>query len=449
MTVAGRKIQGGAAKPAPQNIEAEESLLGAMLLSKDAIADAIGICQSADFYKPSHRHIFDAVVGLWDRGVEADTVTVANELKRKNVLDEVGGSARLIALQVNTPAIRNAADYAEIVAHHALLRRGIGVTVDIAEAGYDLPLDADAWVDWAESKILDLQKTRRGETEVSVDESMDGVVAEFAEMAQNPGAITGTPTGFMDLDGILNGLQKSDLVLVGARPGMGKTAFAVNIARHVAVEEKLPVLIFSLEMKHSELTKRLLSAEGQIDSTKMQNGLWENGDVAKLSKARASLSGAPLYIDDSPNVTVMEIRTRARRAQAQHGLSLVVVDYLQLLGSRGRAENRQAEVSEISRALKILARGLDVPVIALSQLSRSLEMRADKRPMLPDLRESGSLEQDADVVLFIYRDEVYDPGSKDAGTAEIIVAKQRRGATGMLRLTFMESFTKFGNWSGR
>jgi len=446
MTMAERKSQGArVGKVAPHNLEAEESLLGAMLLSNEAIADAIEICHSLDFYKPSHQHIFDSLTSLWNKGEPIDTVTVAEDLKRKNLLAEIGGAAHLLALQANTPSIGNASSYARIISDNALLRKGIRATTEIAETAYSVPEDVEQWVDWAEGKIFDLHENRSSDSIVSIDQSMGVVFEEFKTMAEHPGEMTGIPTGYTDLDNHVPGLQASNLTIVGARPGMGKTAFALGVAANVAIKQKVPVLLFSLEMSHGELTKRILSAEGQIDGIKMRNGKWGKEDVQKLSRARANLAGAPIYIDDSPNVTVMDIRARARRVQAKQGLGLIVVDYLQLMSGRGRGENRQSEVAEISRGLKVLARELDVPVVALSQLSRNLEMRTDKRPMLSDLRESGSLEQDADVVLFIYRDELYNPDSKDAGIAEIIVAKQRAGATGMIRLAFMDSFTKFAN----
>lgn len=443
MSIAARKI-GGGEKAAPYNLEAEESLLGAMLLSKDAIADAIEICQSTDFYKPSHQHIFDALVAAWNRGDPADTVTIADELKRKDRLDEVGGLSKLMALQAGCPAISSAANYARIVTDMADLRRSIAVATDIAERAYGLPEDVEDHLDLAEQQVFELRR-RQGEAVQPVAAGLDAMLQRLDELA-NPGGINGLATGFRDLDGILSGIKGSNLVIVGARPGMGKTAFGLNVAASVGMKQNLPVLLFSLEMSCEEVIERLAISEAKIDSARMRNGKLLEKDWDNLPEAVKRLSSAPIYIDDNPNVTVMEIRARARRVKAREGLSLIVVDYLQLMSSgRGRSENRQVEISEISRSLKILARELEVPVIALSQLSRNLEMRTDKRPMLSDLRESGALEQDADVVLFIYRDEVYNPDSADRGIAEIIVAKHRSGPTGVASLAWISSWMKFAD----
>jgi replicative DNA helicase len=429
----------------PHDLPAEESLLGAMLLSRDAIASAVERCRAEDFYRPAHGHIFEAVCSLYAQGEPADPVTVADELNRADLLDAAGGPGNLVALQANTPAIANAARYARIVEEHALLRRLISVAGEIAEMGYSLPEDVTVAMDRAEAMVFEVVEHRVTDSLKPLRELL-AVSLDHLEALYNRGdSITGLPTGYADLDERLSGLQPSSLVIVGARPSMGKTSFALGLAAHAAIERRLPVLLFSLEMSHLELTQRLLCSEARVDSSRMRNGKLHESDWPKIVQAIGKLGEAPLFIDDNANLTVMEIRAKARRLKSREGLGLIVVDYLQLMSGHGPAENRQVEVSEISRGLKILARELGVPVVALSQLSRGLEARADKRPALADLRESGSLEQDADVVLFIYRDEVYNKDSADRGTAEIIIAKHRNGPTGTTQLAFLDHFTRFAN----
>jgi replicative DNA helicase len=428
----------------PHNLEAEESLLGAMLLSRDAIAIAIERCSAADFYKPSHAQIFDALTALYGRGEPADAVTVAEELRRAGSLDDIGGTAVLVALQSNTPAISSATRYASIVEEHALLRRLIGVAGEISEIGYGLPDDVTAAVDRAESMVFEVAQRRSTDSVAPLQELLSRSLDRLEELYGRGESITGVPTGYHDLDEHLAGLQPSNLLVVGARPSMGKTAFALGIAANAAAQGT-PVLFFSLEMSHLEIAQRVLCAEARVDASRMRNGRLLEGDWPKISHAIGRIGNAPLHIDDNPNVTVMDIRARARRMKSREGLGLVVVDYLQLMTGRGGAENRQVEISEISRGLKILARELEIPVVALSQLSRNLESRADKRPMLADLRESGAIEQDADVVMFIYRDEVYNAESADRGAAEIIIAKHRNGPTGTVELAFVGNYARFAN----
>jgi replicative DNA helicase len=430
----------------PNNLLAEQSLLGAMLLSRDAIAAAVETVSADDFYKPAHAHIFEAVTTLYSQGEPADPLTVADVLGRANLLDGVGGLPVLIGLQNDTPTTANAARYARIVEEHALLRRLIGVAGEIAELGYSVPDDVTETIDKAETLVFDIAERRTTDSlkplRLLLEDSMD----RLAELYSRGNAITGVPTGFIDLDEQLSGLQKSALIIVGARPAMGKSAFALGIAAHAAMEAGIPTLFFALEMSHAELTQRLLVSEARVDANRIRNGKLAESDWSKISKAVGRLGEAPLYIDDNPNLTVMELRAKARRMKSREGgLGLIIVDYVQLMSGRASAENRQVEVSEISRGLKILARELEVPVVALSQLSRGLESRADKRPMLADLRESGSLEQDADVVMFLYRDEVYDPESAERGTAEVIVAKHRNGPVGKTSLAFLDHHTRFEN----
>jgi replicative DNA helicase len=428
----------------PHNLEAEESLIGAMLLSRDAIAASLERCSASDFYRPSHGQIFSAITTLYGQGEPADAVTVSEQLRRNNVLDDIGGTAALVALQSNTPAISSAARYARIVEEHALLRKLIGVSQEISEIAYDLPSDVTEAIDRAESMVFEVSQRRTTDSVAPLQELLSQSLDRLEELYGRGDTITGVPTGFTDLDEHLAGLQPSNLIVVGARPSMGKTAFALGIAAHAAVMNT-PVLFFSLEMGHLEIAQRVLCAEARVDASRMRNGRLLEGDWPKISNAIGRIGNAPLHIDDNPNVTVMDIRARARRMKAREGLGLVVVDYLQLMSGRARAENRQVEISEISRGLKILARELEIPVIALSQLSRGLEARSDKRPMLADLRESGAIEQDADVVMFIYRDDIYNPDSADRGTAEIQIAKHRNGPIGKVELAFVGTYARFAN----
>jgi replicative DNA helicase len=436
----------GASRVPPHNLQAEESLLGAMLLSKDAIAVASEALEPENFYKPAHGHIFEAITSLSAAGEPADPVTVAEELRRAGLLDAIGGPATLVTLQGATPAISNAGRYAKIIEEHALLRRLIGVAGEIAEMGYSLPDDVTKTVDTAESLVFEVAQRRVTDTMAPIHDLLNANLDRLESLYDKGDAITGVPTGFLDLDDLLSGLQPNALIVLGARPSMGKTAFGLGLATHAAIEANRPVLLFSLEMGQLELTQRMLCSEARVDSKRVRNGNLTEADWGKIAHATGRLAEAPIWIDDNPNLTIMEIRSKARRLRSRLGdLGLVVVDYLQLMTGRSNAENRQVEVSEISRGLKILARELECPVLALSQLSRGLEMRADKRPMLADLRESGSIEQDADVVMFIYRDDVYNPDSPDRGTAEILVSKHRNGPTGMVRLAFLDHYTKFAN----
>ena len=442
--------QSAAQRVPPHSLEAEESLLGAMLLSRDAIADAVEHTETVHFYRPANAHVFDAISGLYASGDPADPVTVATELERMGVLEMVGGLDGLISLQVNTPATSNAGKYAQIVAERYLLRRLIETANEIADLGYSRPEDVLRAVDEAENMMFQVAQGRVADTMGKIHDLLGETLDRLEQLYEAGEGITGTPTGFIDLDELLSGLQPSALIIVGARPAMGKTAFALNIAAHAAVREQKPTLIFSLEMGHLELTQRMLCSEANVDAKNMRDGKLNDDDWNRISNGIGRLADAPMWIDDNPNLTIMEIRAKARRLKSQAGgLGLIVVDYLQLMSGRAGAENRQVEVSEISRGLKILARELECPVIGLSQLSRTLEMRQDKRPMLADLRESGAIEQDADVVMFLYRDEVYNPGGESEGMAEVIVAKHRSGPTGTINLGFVPRFTSFRNLTRR
>ncbi|MEI8050163.1 MAG: replicative DNA helicase [Actinomycetes bacterium] len=439
---------GGGPRVPPHDLDAEESLLGAMLLSPDAISVGLEYCTADDFYKPTHGNLFSAINHLYQQGEPVDVVTVTDELRRTLSADLVGDPADLIALQSSTPSVANAQHYASIVAELALLRRLVSVAGEISDIAYSAPTDVLAAVDIAEQKMLEVSDRRRADSLAVLEDLLTASLERIEELAESSETITGTATGFVEVDKILAGLQPAALCIVGARPAMGKTSFALGMLTHVGVVQQKPSLLFSLEMSHLELTQRLLASEARVDAQKMRTGRLSDADWKKVSASLTKLSGAPIYIDDNPHLTVMDIRARARRLKKQHGeLGLVVIDYLQLMTSRSSAENRQVEVAEMSRGLKILARELECPVVALSQLSRGLEARQDKRPMLSDLRESGSLEQDADVVMFLYREEAYDPEiSPDRrGMAEVIVAKHRNGPTGSANLAFLSQYARFDN----
>lgn len=415
-----------------------------MLLSHDAIAVGIEKCSRADFYKPSHALIFDAIESLFGRAEPADAVSVAEELRRRGVLEEIGGAAVLATLQSKTAAISSTPRYAQIVVENALLRRLIGVSHEIAEIGYGLPENVADAIDHAEQMVYDVARHQATDTVEPINDLLGRTLDELERLYERGESITGVATGYHDLDEKLSGLQPSNLVIVGARPSMGKTAFALGLAAHAAMQGT-SVLFFSLEMGHLEIAQRVLCAEAQVDQTRLRNGKLREADWRKISNAIGRIGAAKLYIDDNPNATVMDMRAKARRMRSRDGLGLVVVDYLQLMRSPTSAENRQVEISEISRGLKILARELKIPVVALSQLSRALETRSDKRPVLADLRESGAIEQDADVVLFINREEVYNPETPEKGTAQLQIAKHRNGPVGQVTLSFIPEHARFGN----
>ena len=439
-----RRQRTSGARVPPHDLSAEASLLGAMLLSANAIGAAAEVhLTAADFYKPAHGHIYDAIEALYHRGEPADPVTVADELHRDGLLEAIGGPPTLVEIQTGTPAISNAARYARIVEEMSQLRRLIGVAAEIADLGYSLPEDVASVVDRAETLVFDVKQRRLSDDMMPVSELLTDALDKLEALYDRGEAVTGVPTGFDELDHRLAGLQPNNLVVVGARPAVGKTSFALGILAHAAMEAGVPTLLFSLEMGRDEITQRLLCSEARVDAGKLRTGNFDDRDWQKITAAVGRLAEAPIYIDDNPNVTVMDIRAKARRLKARDGLGLIIIDYMQLMTGRSKAESRQVEVAEMSRSLKILARELEIPVMALSQLSRTLEQRQDKRPMLSDLRESGSLEQDADVVMFLYRDELYHPDTADKGIAEVIVAKHRSGPTGVTQLAFLPQYTRF------
>ncbi len=434
----------------PHNLDAEVSLLGAMLLSKDAVGAAAerGVTPS-DFYKPSHQHIHDAIQSLNVAGEPVDVVTVSDKLQRANLLEGVGGIDYLVDLQNRTPAVSSADRYARIVHETALLRGLISAASEIAEIAYSQPDNIEGALDQAESRIFDVAQNQVTDSMVRINDLMPQTMTHLENIMERGNPITGVPTGFIDLDEMLSGFQPGTLNIIGARPAMGKSALAMGMAVNVATITDKPVLFFSLEMGRAELSQRILSSEGRVDSTKLRSGRLNDEDWRRIGRAIGRLS-VPLYIDDNSAVTVMEIRAKARRIAAKHGdLGMIVIDYLQLMGGNTSSENRQLEVSEISRNLKILARDFKIPVVALSQLSRGLEQRQDKRPTLSDLRESGALEQDADVVMFLYRPAVYEDDPQSKADAYLNIAKHRAGPIGDVRLVFSANYTRFDNFSAK
>ncbi|MFO7263951.1 MAG: replicative DNA helicase [Bacillaceae bacterium G1] len=426
----------------PQNIEAEQSVIGAILIDPDVLFTVMETLRPEDFYRPAHQKIYKAMCRLLEEGQPVDLVTVTAALRDDGVLEEVGGISYLSELATSVPTSANVQTYAQIVEEKAMLRRLIAAAAQIASAGYAGGEDAQAIIDEAERRILEISQRRHGSGFLNIKDVLMETYERIEMLYTNKGGVTGLPTGYPDLDRMTSGLQNSDLIIVAARPSVGKTAFALNIAQNVALHTQVPVAIFSLEMPAIQLVQRMLSAEGNIDSHRLRSGYLEPADWEKLTLAMASLSEAPIFIDDTPHVTVFDIRAKCRRLKAEHGLGLVIIDYLQLISGRG-GDNRQQEISEISRGLKGLARELDVPVIALSQLSRAVEQRQDKRPMLSDIRESGSIEQDADVVAFLYRDDYYHPDTDRPNVVEVIIGKQRNGPTGTVELLYLKNYNKF------
>lgn len=429
----------------PNSLEAEQSVLGAMLLDKEAISAATEIISGEDFYREAHKEIFEAIVDIYDKGEPVDLITLTEKLKMRNTLDAVGGITYLTNLMDAVPTTHNVRYYAKIIEDKSLLRRLIRASNDIISKSYEGGEEVGEIIDSAEKGIFNISLKRSTQGYVHVKNILNSNFDKIEQLYLNQGKITGVPTGFTDLDAKLSGLQNSDLVLIAARPSMGKSSFMMNIVQHAAVREKVTTAIFSLEMSKEQLTQRLLCAEALIDAHRLRIGDINEDEWVKLARAMGPLSEAPIYIDDTPAISVTEMRAKCRRLKLEHNLGLVVIDYLQLMQGRVNAESRQQEISEISRSLKALAREINVPVVALSQLSRAPEMRADHRPILSDLRESGAIEQDADVVMFLYRDEYYHPDSDKKNIGEVIIAKQRNGPTGTVELVWLGQFTKFVN----
>jgi replicative DNA helicase len=429
----------------PQHNEAEQSVLGSMFLDKEVIPVITEVLKGEDFYREDHREIFEAIMDLFDKGEPIDLITVSEQLKLRGTLEAIGGLEYLTNMASAVPTTANAKYYSKIVEEKSILRKLIKASSEIVNMGYEAADEASVVLDRAEKNIFDILQKRNMQDFSPIRDVLVDTFNKLEELYNNKGNITGIPTGFKDLDFKTAGLHNSDLILVAARPAMGKTAFALNIAQFAAVHSKVPVAIFSLEMSKDQLVNRVLCCEAMVDSQRMRTGKLEDEDWQKIARALGPLSEAPIYIDDTPGTSIMEIRAKCRRLKLEKNVGLVIIDYLQLMQGRGRTENRQQEISEISRSLKILAKEVNVPVICLSQLSRAPEARTDHRPILSDLRESGAIEQDADIVMFLYRDDYYNPESEKKNIAEVIIAKQRAGATGAIDLAWLGQYTKFAN----
>ncbi|MBS3995550.1 MAG: replicative DNA helicase [Alkaliphilus sp.] len=429
----------------PHNVEAEQSVLGSMILDKEAIINATEIIRGEDFYKEAHREIYEAMLSLYNRDEPVDLVTLSEELSQRKTIDAIGGVSYLVNLSSSVPTTTNAKYYAKIVEEKSILRRLIKASSEILDKGYQAQEDVMQILDLAERNIFDISQNRSQEGFSPIKEVLMESFNRIEELYLNKKSLTGLTTGFLDIDRKTSGLQKSDLILIAARPSMGKTAFALNIAQNAALKGNASVAIFSLEMAKEQLVQRFLSSESHIEIQKIRTGNLGDDEWPRLAKAMGPLSQAKIYIDDTPGITVMEMKAKSRRLKMEKGLDMIMIDYLQLMSGDKGAESRQQEISAISRALKGLAREMDCPVVALSQLSRAPELRSDHRPILSDLRESGAIEQDADIVMFLYRDDYYHPDSEKKGIGEIIIAKQRNGATGVVELAWLEQYTKFVN----
>ena len=431
----------------PQSIEAEQSVLGSMLIDKEVVPVVMEILKPEDFYRPDHREIYNVIIELFDKAQPIDLITVSERLKLHGKLELVGGLEYLSNIATEVPTTANVRNYSKIVEEKALLRKLIKAYSDIVDMGFNASEEVSYILDRAEQSVFDILQKRSSQGFVPIKDVLVDTFNNLEEMYNNKGNITGIPTGFNDLDFKTSGLHNSDLILIAARPAMGKTAFALNLAQNAAVHSHVPVAVFSLEMSKDQLVNRILCSEAMVDSNRMKTGKLEDNDWQKVAKALAPLSEAPIYIDDTPGVSITEIRAKCRRLKLEHNLGLIVIDYLQLMQGSGKkgGENRQQEISEISRSLKILAKEINVPVICLSQLSRAPETRTDHRPILSDLRESGAIEQDADIVMFLYRDDYYNPETEKKNIAEVIIAKHRNGSTGTVELVWLGQYTKFAN----
>ncbi len=434
----------------PQNIEAEQAVLGAIFIEPESLTVASEFLIPEDFYRSSHQKIFSAMLKLSDQGKAIDVVTVTEELIATEQLENIGGVSYLMELANAVPTAANVEYYARIVEEKSLLRRLIRTATEIAQEGYSREDEVESLLSEAEKKIMEVSGRKSAGSFISIKDVLVEAYDNIEKLANRQGDITGIPTGFTELDRMTAGFQRNDLIIVAARPSVGKTAFALNIAQNVATKTDEVVAIFSLEMGAEQLVMRMLSSEGNINAQNLRTGDLSDEDWKKLTMAMGSLSNAQIYIDDTPGIRIAEMRAKCRRLKQERGLGMILIDYLQLIqGSGRRGENRQQEVSEISRSLKALARELEVPVIALSQLSRSVEQRQDKRPMMSDIRESGSIEQDADIVAFLYRDDYYDKETENKNIIEIIIAKQRNGPVGTVQLAFAKEYSKFVNLERR
>ncbi|MFC2608454.1 MAG: replicative DNA helicase [Peptidiphaga gingivicola] len=447
MSIVSEGAQGGSSfeRVPPQNIDAEMSVLGGMMLSKDAIADVIEILRATDFYRPAHASVYDVVVELFGRGDPADAVTVGAELKRKGELERIGGLPYLHTLVATVPTAANAAYYAGIVREQAQLRSLVEVGTRIVQLGYTTDgADVEGLVNLAQSEVFAVSEQRNSTNYVTLEQVVPDLYEELERNANRDGGLDGVPTGFAELDAKLNGLRAGQMIIIAARPGGGKSTLAMDICRSCAVHNNKAAAYFSLEMNRTELSMRLLAAESRVFLDRMIKGELESRDWQEIARTLDKISQAPLIVDDSPNMTMGEIRAKSRRMKQQFDIQLIVIDYLQLLTSGGKSvESRQQEVSEFSRSIKLLAKELEIPIVAVAQLNRDSEKRNDKRPQVADLRESGSLEQDADVVLLIHREDMFNENTEKQGMADIIIGKQRSGPTGIVELAFQGQFSRF------
>lgn len=434
-------------KVPPQNLEAEQSVIGGIMLDNQALNTVLERLEVDDFYSEAHRKIFAAIVELYDKNEPSDLITLSNILKNKNHLDQAGGMSYLSSLADNVPSAANISHYAKIVKEKSILRKLIGTATEILGKSYNATADIDTVLDEAEHAIFEISENKIRPTFSPFKELIKDSFKTIERLHERKELVTGVPTGFEKIDDITSGLQKSDLIIIAGRPSMGKTAFALNIAQHAALEAGIPVAIFSLEMSKEQLAFRMLSSEAKVDSQRIRKGFLGEADWPRLIAAAGRLSEALIFIDDTPAISALEMKAKARRLKTEVDLGLIILDYLQLMRGGGYKESREQEISEISRSLKTLAKELSVPVIALSQLNRKVEDRTNKRPQMADLRDSGAIEQDADLIAFIYRDEVYDKSEEnpEKGMAEIIIGKQRNGPTGMIKLAFQDKFACFEN----
>lgn len=431
-------------KSLPQSIEAEQSVIGSMIIDKTAIAQAAEGLKEEDFYRDSHKVIFKAIIKMFQKDMAVDLVTLLEYLKSTSQLENAGGATYVTEISGSVPTTANLSSYIKIVSEKSTLRRLIRASTEIIESSYNEQGNVEKVLDTAEKRIFDIAEKRSTSDYEALSDVLERSFQQIEKLFNNKGDITGVGSGFMDLDAKTSGFQKGDMVLIAARPSMGKTTFALNIAEHAALREGKSVVIFSLEMSKDQLAYKLLCSEANVDMLALRTGNLEDKDWDSIARASGPLSKAKIYIDDTAGVTVMEMRSKCRRIKIEHGIDLIMIDYLQLMSGSG-SESRQQEVSEISRSIKALAKEMECPVIALSQLSRAPEQRADHRPMLSDLRESGSIEQDADVVMFLYRDEYYNKETEEKNVGECIIAKQRNGPVGTVKLAWLGQFSKFGN----
>lgn len=429
----------------PQSIDSEKSVIGSMLIDNDIIPNVLGALKDDDFYVKDHRDIYEAINELFDNGDPVDVITVSEKLTAKGVIDKIGGLPYIISLADFVSTSANTKYFVDIIKEKSILRKLIKASGEIAESSFDPAADVTDVLSEAEDKIFNISQNRTSKDFTPIKDVLGNVFDNLEVLYKSDGSITGVPTGFIDLDDMLSGFQKSDLILVAARPGMGKTSFMLNIAQHAAMHDNIPVAFFGLEMSNEQLVTRVLSSDALVDSKKLRTGRLEDDDWVRLADSLGRLASAPIYLDDTTDITVTEIKSKCKKLKMEKGLGMIMIDYLQLMQGRSRAENRQQEISEISRSLKVLAKELQVPVITGSQLSRAPQQRPDHRPILSDLRESGAIEQDADIVMFLYRDDYYNEDSEEKNVAEVIIAKHRNGSTGTIKLVWNPEFTMFRN----